>query len=87
MEKEIEKDIKQNNLYEKVSNSWNIVFDYLDINSLIQSEMISKYFRNQILLYYEAKENSSKITKNNIDSDKAQKDLKIYKKKFFIKIF
>jgi len=87
MEKEIEKDIKQNNLYEKVSNSWNIVFDYLDINSLIQSEMISKYFRNQILLYYEAKENSSKITKNNIDSDKAQKDLKIYKKNFLSKYF
>ena len=44
-------------LYQKISNSWNIILDYLDINTIFQFEVVSKYFRNHLLLYYEFKQN------------------------------
>ena len=74
---------KKTNLYKKLSNSWNIIYDFLDINSLIQFEMVSKYFKNQILSYYESKENASKPNNNNNNSDSN----KNYKKNFLSKYF
>ena len=86
MESDSKKD-NNSNIYEKISNSWNIIFDFLDINSLLQFELISKYFNNQISLYYEGKENEIKIKKNenNIQNDK--KHIKIYKRNFLSKYF
>ena len=45
---ESDKSSDSGKVYEKISNSWNSIFDYLDINSLFQSEVVSKYFRNLI---------------------------------------
>ena len=36
----------QEKLYQKISNSWNIILDFLDINTIFQFETGSKYFRN-----------------------------------------
>ena len=44
-------------LYQKISNSWNIILDYLDINTIFQFEAVSKFFRNHLILYYEFKQN------------------------------
>ena len=73
-------------LYKKISNSWNVIFDFLDINSLLQSEIVSKFFRNQILVYYEAKENSIKINKIDSNGEKNEK-IKLFKKQFLSKYF
>ena len=51
-----------NILYEKIANSWNIILDFLDINSIFQIEISSKFFRNRLLSYYESKENLIKNT-------------------------
>ena len=51
-----------NMLYEKIANSWNIILDFLDINSIFQIEISSKFFRNRLLSYYESKENLIKNT-------------------------
>ena len=47
----------QEKLYQKISNSWNIILDFLDINTIFQYETVSKYFRNNLLSYYEFKQN------------------------------
>ena len=41
------------NIYEQISNIWSLIFDFLDINSLFQSENVYKFFRKKMLLYYE----------------------------------
>ena len=74
------------NLYKKLSNSWNIIFDFLDINSLFQTESISKFFRSQILLYYETKENSNKLNKIDSNNEKNNK-IQLFKKQFLSKYF
>ena len=74
------------NFYEKISNSWKIIFDFLDINSLLQIETASKFFRNQMLLFYGTKENIAKINKigaNVTNDDK----IKLFKKQFLSKYF
>ena len=73
------------NIYQKISNVWSIVFDYLDINSLFQSEIVSKFFRNQMLLYYALKESKIKINKN--ESNEKENKIKSFKKKFLSKYF
>ena len=75
------------NIYEKISNSWSIIFDFLDINSLFQSENISKFFRKQMLLYYELKE--SRINKNESNEKEKENENRIitFKKKYLSKYF
>ena len=72
----------QQSLYEKVSNSWNIIFDYLDINSLFKVEAISKYFRKQISSYYEEKESLVKINKIQSNENDKNAQIKLFKQKF-----
>ena len=70
------------NIYEQISNIWSLIFDFLDINSLFQSENVSKFFRKQMLLYYESKENKIKINEN----EKKNKT-ESFKKKFLSDYF
>ena len=70
------------NIYEQISNIWSLIFDFLDINSLFQSENVSKFFRKQMLLYYESKENKIKINEN----EKKNK-IESFKKKFLSDYF
>ena len=88
MESEIQSNT-QGNLYEKLSNSWNVIFDFLDINSLLQSECTSKYFRNQVLLYYESKQNTNKNIEinNSINENEKKEHIKMLKKNFLVKYF
>ena len=74
-------------IYEKISNSWTIIFDFLDINSLFQSENVSKFFRKQMLLYYESKEGLSKINKNDSNEKENENKIKSFKKQFLSKYF
>ncbi len=75
----------QESLYEKISNSWNIIFDYLDINSLFKVEAISKYFRKQISTYYEEKESLVKINKIQSNENDKNAQIKLFKQKFLSK--
>ena len=68
------------NLYKKISNTWNIIFDFLDIQSLFKVEGISKYFKNQIFQYYESKESSIKINKVKTNESDKNKHIKLFKK-------
>ena len=68
------------NSYQKIVNSWIMIFDFLDINSLLQTEIVSKFFRNQISLYYEAKENTIINKKNKNEKKKLKQN---YLKKTF----
>ena len=80
--------------YQKISNSWNIIINYLDLNSIFQIELASKYFRKRILSFYESKEN---LLKNNpLDDEKPLNDqnekevtehLIKFKKQFLSKYF
>ena len=46
----------ENTLYASLNNCWDYVINYLDINSLFQLELTSRYFINQIESFYEIKE-------------------------------
>lgn len=70
-------------LYEKLSNSWNSIFDYLDINSLFQSEVVSKYFRNLIKSYYNSKNNEINETKENTKKENEEENVKLFKKIYY----
>lgn len=72
----------QGSFYEKISNNWNIIFDYLDINSLFKVEGISKYFRNQISQYYESKESLVKINKVKTNEKEKSNQIKLFKQRF-----
>jgi uncharacterized protein (UPF0248 family) len=74
-------------LYEKISNNWNIIFDYLDINSLFKVEGISKYFRNQISQYYESKESLIKINKVKTNEKEKSNHIKLFKQRFLSQYF
>ena len=71
-------------IYEKISNSWNSIFDYLDINSLFQSEVASKYFRNLIKLYYKTKNNE---IKENSKKENEEENIKLFKKNLLSQYF
>ena len=81
-------------LYQKISNSWNVIINYLDINTIFQIELVSKYFRKRILSFYESKEN---LLKNNpLEKEKPlneQNEKEVtehiikFKKKFLSKFF
>ena len=70
-------------VYEKISNSWNSIFDYLDINSLFQSEVVSKYFRNLIKSYYKSKNNESKENNTN----EKEENVELFKKNLLSQYF
>ena len=74
-------------LYEKLSNSWNSIFDYLDINSLFQSEVVSKYFRNLIKSYYNSKNNEINETKENTKKENEEENVKLFKKNLLSQYF
>ena len=84
MENELKTE-NNSNSYQKIANSWTIIFDFLDINSLLQSEIVSKFFRNQISLYYEAKENTIINKKNK--NEKKENEKNLFKKNFLSKYF
>ena len=71
-------------IYEKISNSWNSIFDYLDINSLFQSEVVSKYFRNLIKSYYKTKNNE---IKENSKKENEEENIKLFKKNLLSQYF
>ena len=71
-------------IYEKISNSWNSIFDYLDINSLFQSEVASKYFRNLIKSYYKTKNNE---IKENSKKENEEENIKLFKKNLLSQYF
>ena len=71
-------------IYEKISNSWNSIFDYLDINSLFQSEVASKYFRNLIKSYYNSKNNE---IKENSKKENEEENIKLFKKNLLSQYF
>ena len=83
--------IENTNLYQAISNSWNIILDFLDINSIFQIELSSKYFRNRLMFYYESKESLLKIlsSENNKPSNEEEKKEYIinFKKKFLSNYF
>ena len=59
--------------YEKINNLWNIIIDFLDMNSIFQFELSTKYFRNRLLSYYENKE--SLLKNNNTKNDEGKKNI------------
>ena len=67
-------------LYQKISNTWNIIFDFLDIESLFKVEGISKYFKNQLFQYYESKESLIKINKVKTNENDKNNHIKLFKK-------
>ena len=82
----------QEKLYQKISNSWNIIFDYLDINTIFQFESVSKYFRNQLLFYYEFKQNILKnspmeisTSLNQLKDEEKEDQIIKFKKQFLSK--
>ena len=82
----------QEKLYQKISNSWNIIFDYLDINTIFQFEPVSKYFRNQLLFYYEFKQNILKnspmeisTSLNQLKDEEKEDQIIKFKKQFLSK--
>ena len=83
--------IENTNLYQAISNSWNIILDFLDINSIFQIELSSKYFRNRLMFYYESKESLLKIlsSENNKPSNEEEKKEYIinFKKNFLSNYF
>ena len=83
--------IENNNSYQTISNSWNIILDFLDINSIFQIELSSKYFRNRLIFYYESKENILKnlTSENNKPTNEEEKKEYIinFKKKFLSNYF
>ena len=88
---EIKANSEEKNLYEKILNNWNIILDFLDINTLLQIETASKFFRNRLLFYYESKETLLKnfSSENNKPSDEQEKKEYIinFKKKFLSRYF
>ena len=83
--------VENANLYQAISNSWNIILDFLDINSIFQIELSSKYFRNRLMFYYESKESLLKIlsSENNKPSNEEEKKEYIinFKKNFLSNYF
>ena len=92
---------KQNNdtnqpteLFKEIANTWNIILDFIDINTIFQIELCSKFFRERLLFYYESKES---LLKKIISEEKKplnqlnEKDKKEYiinfKKNFLSKYF
>ena len=72
-------------LYESISNTWNVILDFLDINTFFQLEAVSKFFRNRLLFYYETKE---ALLKNNTKENKENIEHIInFKKEFLSKYF
>jgi len=84
---ESEKSDNSGKLYEKISNSWNSIFDYLDINSLFQSEVVSKYFRNLIKSYYKSKNNEANETEENTKKENEEENIKLFKKNLLSQYF
>jgi len=82
----MEKIKSENPLYTSLNNCWDYVINYLDINSLFQLELTSKYFRNQIESFYETKERIKKINNEN-NTNKKNKKLKNFKHKFLSTYF
>ena len=72
--------------YLSLNNCWDYVINYLDINSLFQLELTSKYFRNQIESFYETKERIKKINNEN-NTNKKNKKKKNFKHKFLSSYF
>lgn len=82
----------QEKLYQKISNSWNIILDFLDINTIFQFESVSKYFRNQLLFYYEFKQNILKNSPmeistplNQLKEEEKKEQIIKFKKQFLSK--
>ena len=82
----MEKIKSENPLYTSLNNCWDYVINYLDINSLFQLELTSKYFRNQIESFYETKERIKKINNEN-NTNKKNKKKKNFKHKFLSSYF
>ena len=60
-------DINQTELYKEIANTWNVILDFIDINTIFQIELCSKFFRDRLLFYYESKES---LLKNIISEEK-----------------
>ena len=82
----------QEKLYQKISNSWNIILDFLDINTIFQFESVSKYFRNQLLFYYGFKQNILKNSPmeistplNQLNEEEKKEQILKFKKQFLSK--
>ena len=57
MESKLNNDTNQaTELYKEIANTWNIILDFIDINTTFQIELCSKFFRERLLFYYESKE-------------------------------
>ena len=64
---------------------WNIIIDYLDINSMLQLELTSRYFKQQIGVYFETKEKSIKF--NYKMNNQLIENISLYKFQFISKYF
>ena len=76
----------ENTLYTSLNNCWDYVINYLDINSLFQLELTSKFFRNQIQSFYETKEKIKIINKEE-NINKKNKKKNNYKHQFLSNYF
>lgn len=65
---------------------WNIIIDYLDINSMLQLELTTKFFRQQIGFYYETKEKTIKFH-SQLNPQLTKNNIKLYKYQFILKYF
>ena len=72
-------------LYESISNTWNVILDFLDINTFFQLEAVSKFFRNRLLFYYETKE--ALLKNKTIENKENIEHIIKFKKEFLSKYF
>ena len=73
--------------YLSLNNCWDYVINYLDINSLFQLELTSKFFRKQIENYYEVKEKTKIVNREKKSNKNKENNIKLYKQNFLSKYF
>ena len=75
--------------YQKISNSWNIILDFIDLNTIFQYELACKYFRERLLFYYESKQNllkriasTNESNESNLSEEEKKNKIIEFKSKF-----
>ena len=81
-------------LYKEIANTWNIILDFIDINTTFQIELCSKFFRERLLFYYESKESllkkiisEEKKPLNQLNEKEKKEYIINFKKNFLSKYF
>ena len=83
----MEKKEEEKKSYLSLNNCWDYVINYLDINSLFQLELTSKFFRKQIENYYEVKEKTKIVNREKKSNKNKENNIKLYKQNFLSKYF